>query len=54
MPVTRGVLCPADVYRPPASSPYTALAPEVIAETYWNLHTQPADDWIDEIHFKGQ
>jgi hypothetical protein len=40
------------VYGPIA--PDTPLAPELIAEAYWNLHTEPADGWTDEIHFKGQ
>jgi hypothetical protein len=35
-------------------APDTPLAPELIAESYWTLHNQPADDWTDEIHVKGE
>jgi short-subunit dehydrogenase len=31
-----------------------ALAPELIAESYWALHEQPIDEWTDEIHFPGE
>lgn len=32
----------------------TPLAPELIAESYWTLHHQPAAEWTGEIHFPGQ
>jgi short-subunit dehydrogenase len=34
--------------------PDTALAPDLIAESYWTLHNQLAEAWTDEIHFTGQ
>jgi hypothetical protein len=35
-------------------APDTALAPDLIAESYWTLHNQLAEAWTDEIHFTGQ
>ncbi|MDQ6754080.1 MAG: hypothetical protein M3017_11885 [Actinomycetota bacterium] len=32
----------------------TTFSPERIAETYWQLHTQPAGDWSAETVFDGQ
>jgi short-subunit dehydrogenase len=32
----------------------TPFAPDLVAETYWALHTQPADDWSAETAFNGQ
>lgn len=34
--------------------PGTALAPELIAETYWQLHTQPTGKWDVETVFDGR
>jgi short-subunit dehydrogenase len=31
----------------------TALAPELIADAYWQLHTQPAAEWTVETVFDG-
>jgi short-subunit dehydrogenase len=31
----------------------TAFAPELIAETYWLLHSQPASEWSPEAVFDG-
>ncbi|MCS5721705.1 SDR family NAD(P)-dependent oxidoreductase [Herbiconiux sp. CPCC 203407] len=33
--------------------PGTAMAPELIADTFWELHTQPADEWTAETVFDG-
>jgi short-subunit dehydrogenase len=35
-------------------APGTALDPDVIAENYWTLHTQPADQWSTDIYFDGR
>jgi short-subunit dehydrogenase len=37
-----------------AIAPDTALAPDIIADTYWALHTQPAAEWNAETFFDGQ
>jgi short-subunit dehydrogenase len=37
-----------------AIAPNTPLAPALIADAYWALHTQPAADWTDEAVFDGQ
>jgi len=37
-----------------AIAPDTPLAPGLIADAYWALHTQPAADWSDEAVFDGQ
>jgi short-subunit dehydrogenase len=37
-----------------AITPGTALGPDIIADTYWDLHSQPAADWNAEIVFDGQ
>jgi short-subunit dehydrogenase len=37
-----------------AITPGTALDPDTIADTYWNLHTQPAADWNAETVLDGQ
>jgi short-subunit dehydrogenase len=37
-----------------AITPGTALDPDIIADTYWNLHTRPATDWNAETVFDGQ
>jgi hypothetical protein len=37
-----------------AIAPDTALAPDIIAGTYWALHTQPAAEWNAETYFDGQ
>ena len=34
--------------------PGTPLAPDLIAETYWELHTQPVADWTAETVFDGR
>lgn len=31
-------------------APGTPAAPEVLAESFWNLHTQPQDQWTNEIY----
>jgi short-subunit dehydrogenase len=40
------------IYGPIA--PHTPASPELIAERYWELHTQPAADWTDESVHDGQ
>lgn len=35
-------------------APGTAVDPDVIAEDYWTLHTQPAGQWSTDIYFDGQ
>jgi short-subunit dehydrogenase len=40
------------IYGPIA--PDTPAAPDLIAESYWTLHHQPAHEWSDEIHFPAQ
>jgi short-subunit dehydrogenase len=37
-----------------AIAPGTPLDPDLIAEAYWRLHTQPADAWSAETYFDGQ
>ncbi|MFI6078498.1 SDR family NAD(P)-dependent oxidoreductase [Actinoplanes sp. NPDC051343] len=34
-------------------TPGTPFDPDRIAETYWELHTQPADAWAAETYFEG-
>jgi short-subunit dehydrogenase len=36
-----------------AIEPGTPMAPELIADTFWALHTQPATDWTAETVFDG-
>lgn len=31
-------------------APGTPAAPEVLAESFWDLHTQPQDEWTNEIY----
>lgn len=33
--------------------PGTPMAPELIADTFWDLHTQPAEQWTAETVFDG-
>jgi len=40
------------IYGPIAAD--TPAAPDLIAESYWTLHHQPAHEWSDEIHFPAQ
>src|SRR3954452_7452246 len=40
------------IYGPIA--PNTPTSPELIADRYWELHTQPAADWNAETVFDGQ
>jgi hypothetical protein len=35
-------------------APGTPIDPDVIADTYWNLHTQPAEQWTAETNFNGK
>jgi short-subunit dehydrogenase len=35
-------------------APGTPLAPDVIADTYWNLHTQPVERWTAETNVDGK
>nr|WP_281167736.1 SDR family NAD(P)-dependent oxidoreductase [Corynebacterium lubricantis] len=37
-----------------AIAPGTAFDPDTIAETYWQLHTQPAKEWTAETLFSGE
>ena len=37
-----------------AIAPGTAFDPDVIAEHYWRLHAQPADQWETEVLFDGE
>ncbi|MHA2787560.1 SDR family NAD(P)-dependent oxidoreductase [Corynebacterium sp. S7] len=37
-----------------AIAPGTAFDPDTIAETYWQLHTQPAEEWTAETLFSGE
>lgn len=37
-----------------AIQPGTAFAPDAIAEIYWQLHIQPAEDWSAETFFTGE
>lgn len=37
-----------------AIAPGTPFDPDIIADTYYHLHTQPAADWTDELHFDGK
>jgi len=37
-----------------AIAPGTRLDPSIIAETYWRLHTQPADAWRPEERVEGR
>lgn len=37
-----------------AIAPGTPRDPDVIANTYWALHTQSAGEWVDEIVFSGE
>ncbi len=37
-----------------AIAPGTALDPDTIADTYWDLHNRPADEWTDEIIIAGE
>jgi hypothetical protein len=34
--------------------PRTALYPDAIADAYWNLHIQPAEQWTAETNFDGR
>ena len=35
-------------------APGTPIDPDGIADTYWNLHTQPAEQWTAETNFDGK
>jgi hypothetical protein len=35
-------------------APGTPFAPDLIADTYWALHTRPAAEWRAELVFDGQ
>jgi short-subunit dehydrogenase len=37
-----------------AITPGTALDPDAIADTYWDLHNRPASEWTDEIVIVGE
>jgi short-subunit dehydrogenase len=36
-----------------AIEPGTPMAPELIAERFWELHTQPSTEWVGETLFDG-
>jgi hypothetical protein len=35
-------------------APGMPFAPDLIADTYWALHTQPAAEWRAELVFDGR
>ena len=35
-------------------TPGTPVAPEVLAESFWDLHTQPQDQWTNEIYLDNE
>lgn len=35
-------------------APGTPVDPDLIADVYWNLHTQPAEQWTAETRFDGK
>jgi NAD(P)-dependent dehydrogenase (short-subunit alcohol dehydrogenase family) len=36
-----------------AVAPATAFDPDDIADRYWHLHTQPRDEWLQEVLYTG-